>query len=40
MNLKIEQFGSHPAMSVTSLFRDHLRLLGTNPADWTTEPIG
>jgi hypothetical protein len=36
----IEQFGRHPALSVVSLFAHHLRLLGTDPASWTTAPIG
>jgi hypothetical protein len=38
--LTIDQQGAHPPISVASLFRDHLRLLGTNPANWTTKPIG
>ena len=36
----IGQHGAHPPISVASLFRDHLRLLGANPANWTTKPIG
>jgi hypothetical protein len=36
----IQVFGAHPSIDVTSLFRDHMRLLGTNPADWTSQPIG
>jgi hypothetical protein len=36
----IEVFGAHPTIDVASLFRDHMRLLGTNPANWTTNPIG
>ena len=36
----IQVFGAHPSIDVTSLFRDHMRLLGTNPANWTTKPIG
>ena len=35
----ITEFGSHSTNSVTRLFRQ-LRLLGTNPAHWTTNPIG
>jgi hypothetical protein len=31
--------GSHPPMDVTALFA-HLRLLGPDPANWTTRPIG
>ena len=37
--VSIEEFGPHPAIGVASLFR-HLRLLGTNPANWTSNPIG
>jgi hypothetical protein len=36
----IQVFGAHPSIDVTSLFRDHMRLLGTNPANWTANPIG
>jgi hypothetical protein len=36
----IEVFGAHPTIDVASLFRDHMRLLGTNPANWTSNPIG
>ncbi len=36
----IEEFGAHPSIDAASLFRDHLRLLGTNPANWTKNPIG
>jgi len=25
---------------VASLFKDHMRLLGTNPANWTRNPTG
>jgi hypothetical protein len=35
----IEEFGPHPTIGVASLFK-HLRLLGTNPANWTRNPIG
>jgi hypothetical protein len=35
----IEEFGPHPTIGVASLFR-HLRLPGTNPANWTSNPIG
>jgi hypothetical protein len=38
--LDIQVFGAHPSIDVASLFRDHMRLLGTNPANWTTKPIG
>jgi hypothetical protein len=37
--LSIIEFGPHPSISVASLFRQHLRLLGTNPANWTKNPI-
>jgi hypothetical protein len=40
LSLYISQFGAHPPMSLASLFRDHLRLLGANPANWTSKPIG
>ena len=36
----IQVFGAHPSIDVASLFRDHVRLLGTNPANWTSNPIG
>jgi hypothetical protein len=39
LSVGILEFGPHPLMGVTSLFR-HLRLLGTNPANWTKNPIG
>jgi hypothetical protein len=32
------EFGPHPTMSVTRVFRQ-MRLLGTHPAHWTTNPI-
>jgi hypothetical protein len=35
----ITEAGSHPAIGVTALFAHHLRLLGTNPANWTRAPI-
>jgi hypothetical protein len=38
--LSIIEFGPHPSIDVASLFRQHLRLLGTNPANWTKNPIG
>ncbi|MBO0822464.1 MAG: hypothetical protein J2P27_01240 [Actinobacteria bacterium] len=31
--------GAHPILSPASIFAHHLRLLGSNPAKWTTEPI-
>ena len=38
--LYISQHGAHPQINLASLFRDHLRLLGANPANWTRKPIG
>ena len=32
--------GSHASPDAVSIFRRHLRILGTNPADWTTQPLG
>ncbi len=31
--------GAHPTLSPASIFARHLRLLGSNPAKWTTEPV-
>lgn len=31
--------GAHPSLSPASIFARHLRLLGSNPARWTTKPI-
>jgi hypothetical protein len=36
----LEEFGSHPPIGVTKLFRDHVHLLGRNPANWTQDPLG
>jgi hypothetical protein len=36
----ISEFGARPAIGVSSLFGRHLRLLGPNPANWTSKPIG
>ena len=36
----IEEFGSRPPVGVTRLFRDHVHLLGRNPANWTQDPLG
>jgi hypothetical protein len=36
----LEEFGSHPPIGVTKLFRDHVHLLGRNPASWTQDPLG
>jgi hypothetical protein len=38
--LSIIEFGPHPSIDVASLFRQHMRLLSTNPANWTKNPIG
>jgi hypothetical protein len=32
--------GSHASPDAVSIFRQHIRILGTNPANWTTEPLG
>jgi hypothetical protein len=37
--VSIIEFGRHPSMGVVSLFRQHLRLLGTSPAGWTRDPL-
>src|SRR6266487_1747108 len=37
--LSIIEFGPHPPIDVASLFRDHVRLLGTNLANWTSNPL-
>jgi hypothetical protein len=37
--LSIIEFGPHPSIDVASLFRHHMRLLGTNPANWTSHPL-
>jgi hypothetical protein len=39
LSVGIIEFGRHPIIGVTSLFRQ-LRLLGTHPANWTKNPIG
>ena len=39
LSLYTSESGAHPPISLASLFRDHLRLLGANPANWTTKPI-
>ncbi len=40
LSFYINQDGKHPPMDLVTLFRDHLRVLGANPAKWTTKPIG
>jgi len=32
--------GFHASPDAVSIFRRQLRILGTNPANWTTEPLG
>jgi hypothetical protein len=39
LSVDILEFGRHPTIGVTSLFRQ-LRLLGVHPANWATNPIG
>lgn len=39
LSVYISEFGAHPAMSVADVF-GHMRLLGSNPAHWTSKPIG
>ena len=34
------EYSWHPPIGVVSLFRDHVRLLGRDPANWTDNPIG
>lgn len=36
----VQEFGPHPSIGVTRLFRDHVHLLGRNPANWTRSPLG
>ena len=36
----LEEFGHHPVIGVVALFRDHVRLLGRNPANWAQNPLG
>jgi hypothetical protein len=38
--VSIAEHGAHPLTGVTALFKEHLRLLGSNPANWTSRPIG
>jgi hypothetical protein len=37
--LSIIESGPHPPIDVASLFKHHMRLLGTNPANWTSHPL-
>jgi len=40
LTLFVSEQGAHPAIGVASLFRNHLRLLGGNPANWARNPFG
>jgi hypothetical protein len=40
LEFSLDEQGAHPSISPASLFGHHLRLLGTNPANWTRKPIG
>jgi hypothetical protein len=37
--LSIIESGPHPPIDVASLFKHHMRLLGTNPSNWTSHPL-
>jgi hypothetical protein len=37
--LSIIEFGARPDIEAASLFRHHVQLLGTNPANWTRHPL-
>lgn len=36
----VSTYGRHASPNAISIFRRHMRLLGTNPAGWTSEPLG
>ena len=36
----VSTYGKNASPDAVSIFRRHMRLLGTNPANWTTEPLG
>jgi len=38
LNIRVEE--KNPPMTPLALFRDHLKLLGPDPAGWTRQPIG
>jgi hypothetical protein len=40
LSVFISTYGRHAAPDAISIFADHTRLLGTNPAAWTTQPLG
>jgi hypothetical protein len=37
--LSIIEFGAHPSIEAASVLWHHVRLLGTNPANWTRHPL-
>ncbi|HET7247649.1 MAG TPA: hypothetical protein VFJ07_22765, partial [Streptosporangiaceae bacterium] len=37
--LSIIESGPHPPIDVASLFKHYMRLLGTDPANWTSHPL-
>jgi hypothetical protein len=40
LSVIVSTSGSHASPDAVSIFRRHIRILGTNPAGWTTEPLG
>jgi hypothetical protein len=36
----VSTYGRGASPDAVRIFRDHMRLLGTNPANWTTKPLG
>jgi hypothetical protein len=36
----VSTYGRHASPNAISIFRRHMRLLGTNPAGWTSKPLG
>ncbi len=40
LSVFISEYDARPLVGVVSLFRHHLRLLGTDPANWVTAPVG
>jgi hypothetical protein len=40
LSVFVSTYGSHASPNAISIFQRHMRLLGTNHADWTTEPLG
>jgi hypothetical protein len=36
----VSTYGRHPSPDAVSIFSDHMRLLGTDPSNWTTKPLG